>query len=161
VLIEFWKMAENETRSPEDAEAAIAKHLPKIYAYLKSQTLAQFDWVEISEDFDELRWLDKCQRDGVISAIWDMIMKNAKALLTGQPRYNILDINRVRLDIFDVLRLIVIGGDKAYSLPYECKRKVAEMTIFTDMATALSNLEDEALFARFSEVHDVYRWFRS
>jgi hypothetical protein len=66
----------------------------------------------------------------------------------------------VRFDVFEVLQQILTGY-KSYLLPQEFKRTVNELCIYTDIANAVREYQDEEFAAKFQEYHDIYVEFRT
>ena len=126
---------------PSDAaELRIRTQLPKIHEALLDAEISEENWQTAANDLEALHWLDQNNTDGVVSAIYDIIDRNSCLALEGLTRFNIFEVNRVKLDIYSILHKIIAYGSRNTTLAYEIKRKASDLKFFSTIIKELKDL---------------------
>jgi hypothetical protein len=111
----------SEVITPGTAKTAVEEKLPQVHNFIMEQTAGEVNWVEIHEDLTALFWLEPVNPVDIIEPVWDIVDLCANGAASGNPRFRILKINRVKLRVNELIYQLTNARDGNTECVYKCK----------------------------------------
>lgn len=142
----------------ETEEDEIRNTLPEIYSLINA-TAQNVNWKEVQEDFASLNWLqfDITKAISILENALDIVDAISLKDPDEQPRFNLLQLNRVVLFLNRLVFEITSDKKSMKSLSSLLKKKIGSFLFFKSAKNSMYHAEDEELAPILKQCDSIFK----